>query len=165
MRVELKQVAEQVERVVRSRGEHVTQTSGLGGRQRLEHGGGEGAINRLDVLLRWPARYLHDAVELVQGGGAREDGFTEQELRQDAAQTPHVHALGVVVRAEQNLRRSVPPRCDVVSQERLLVRPSVKRASQAEIGHLDMALGVEEQVTRLEIPVQQIRRVHILETL
>ena len=28
-----------------------------------------------------------------------------------------------------------------------------------------MALGVEEQVTRLEIPVQQIRRVHILETL
>ena len=32
-RVELKQIAEQVERVVRSRGEHVTQTSGLGGRQ------------------------------------------------------------------------------------------------------------------------------------
>lgn len=47
--------------------------------------------------------------QLVQIRGAREVGAAQQELREDAAQRPHVHRAAVLPRAEQQLRRTVPP--------------------------------------------------------
>lgn len=52
---------------------------------------------------------LDDFLELVHGGLAREHGLPAQQLAQDAADRPHVHALGVAARRSQ--QASGQPRC------------------------------------------------------
>lgn len=79
-RVKLKQVTQKIQRVVGSRWEHVAQAAGLARRQRLEHGLGEGRVDGLNVLGGGTACHLHDAVELVEGRGAGENGLAEEKL-------------------------------------------------------------------------------------
>ena len=64
--VELEKTLQQIESVVGSRREHVSQLFGLGRRQRLEHSLSKGTINRINVLLRWSTSDLHDSVKLIQ---------------------------------------------------------------------------------------------------
>lgn len=37
----------------------------------------------------------HDLLDLVDGGGPGEQGFSQQHLSQDTAKTPHVHTFSV----------------------------------------------------------------------
>ena len=97
IRVELQQVAQQVKCIIARRREQVTQSARLGRWQRLKHSRCERAIDRLDIFAGRTARHLHYAVELVESGCAREDRLAEQKLSKDAAKTPHVDTLCVVV--------------------------------------------------------------------
>jgi hypothetical protein len=115
VRVELKETLQQIQRVVRGRREHVPQALRLSGRERLQHGLSQRAVNRVDVVLAGTADQLHHSVELVEGGGAGEDGLAQQELRKDAAQAPHVDALSVFVRTKQDFRGAVPSSCYIIS--------------------------------------------------
>jgi hypothetical protein len=65
---------------------------------------------------------------------------------------PHVDAEGVLGRAQQDLRRAVPPSCHVVCQDRRrpLVRLQLGHAPrQAKVRQLHRAFAVQEQVARL----------------
>ena len=57
---------------------------------------------------------LHDSIELIERGCAREDWLALEQLGQDAAETPHINALRVIVGTEEDLGRSVPPSGDVI---------------------------------------------------
>ena len=52
-------------------------------------------LNRVDVGPRRPRYDVHDALDLVEGRRAGEERLAEQELAEDAAHRPHVHALCV----------------------------------------------------------------------
>mmetsp|Transcript_53348 Transcript_53348/g.108529 ORF Transcript_53348/g.108529 Transcript_53348/m.108529 type:complete len:356 (+) Transcript_53348:57-1124(+) len=146
--------------------EHLGQ--GLGSRrwQRLKHSGREGGAHRRGVLGRRATGDLQDAVELVHGGHAREDGLPHQHLAQDAAQGPHVDTLVVARGAQQDLRCTVPTRGDVVRQHGAASGGRLgQRTAQAEVTQLHVAVGVEEQVGGLDVPVEQLCSVHVVQRL
>ena len=68
----------------------------------------------------------------------------------------------VVRKAEHDFRCAVPPRRDVLGHESLLLR-LVEPAREPEIANLELAIGVHEQVARLEIAVQHVGRVDVFE--
>ena len=112
------------------------------------------------------ADQLEDLFYLVESRVAREDGLSVDQLAQNAANRPHVHRLGVLRGTQQDLRGSVPPRRHVLRQH--LVRNllgAVDRPGQPKIRNLRVALRVQQQVARLEIPVNELPRVHVLERL
>ena len=154
--VELQQMAQKVQSFVRGSGEHITKPLLLHWRQRLKHGLGEGRVDRFDVLSRWSPGDLHHAVKLVKRACAWEAGFAQQELSENATQTPHIYTLGIFVAAKQDLWSAVPACRHIISQQWLLVGLLVQRAGQAEVGALHVALSVQQEVAGLEVTVQQV---------
>lgn len=56
------------------------------------------------ALLVGRPKDLEDARELVQVRLSRQEGHAQQQLGQDAAHRPHVHARAVLTGTEQKLR-------------------------------------------------------------
>ena len=105
------------------------------------------------------AEQLEDVQQLLQLGVAREQRLLARELGEDGAHGPHVHGRGVVAPAQQNLRRAVPQRDDLV---RVRLHRHGKRASQPEIRNLDDVLRlVHEQVLRLQVAVHHAVAVQV----
>ena len=74
--------------------------------------------------------------------------------------------LGILLEREHDLRRAVPPRRDVFGHEPSLGARGLRGAHgprEAEVAHLEVAVGVEEQIRGLEIAVDNVRRVQRLE--
>lgn len=73
--------------------------------------------------------------------------------------------FGVALEAQHNLGRAVPARRHVLSHvARVLLRVHRKTTSQSKIADLELAVGVDEQVARLEVAVQHVGRVDVLQT-
>lgn len=64
--------------------EQVLKPLGLCDAARLHHGGSKRALDGVQIVLAWPPCELHDAVQLVHGAAAWEDGLAIQQLTQDA---------------------------------------------------------------------------------
>ena len=82
--------------------------------------------------------------------------YTDVSLTEDAADRPHVDREGVDARAEQDLRRAVPSRRDVVGQRREVFLSTLysafrQRAREAKVADLREAVAVEEEVGRLHV--------------
>lgn len=124
------------------------------------HGGEPHAELLLGVLRQGP----HVSAGVVapeepEAGVVRKQGLSGDHLAEDAAHGPHVDGLGVLGAVEQELRRPVPPRDDVLHHEVGLRRGP----RQPEVPNLQVALGVQQHVARPQVPVQDVRRVHVLE--
>ena len=102
-------------------------------------------------LLRRRAQRGVYPSELVDVAAAREVGLAEHELGEDAPDGPHVHARSVGFTAQQQLGRSVPPGEDLMGP---LTVGRAEDAREAEIRELEGAVGGDEKVVGLEIPVQ-----------
>lgn len=67
---------------------------------------------------------------------------------------------------EHDLGRAVPPRRDILGHEARLAAVGLGRedaAREAKVAHLEVAVGVEQEVGRLEVAVDDVGRVHGLE--
>ena len=113
-RVKLHQILEQIDGVVAGSGEDVSNSPGLGGRQWIQHRLSQWTVNGVNVLGWWSPSEFHDSIQLVECGCTWENRFSKQQLCQNAAQTPHIYAFSVFVRAEQDFRSSVPSGGDIV---------------------------------------------------
>lgn len=100
IRVELQKAAKEVKGVVACSWEHVSQTARLAWRQTLKHCWRQRTINCFNIVAGGSSGDFHDTIELIERGSAREDWLSEEKFSEDAPQRPHVHAFGVVVRAE-----------------------------------------------------------------
>ena len=78
----------------------------------------------------------------------------------DAPDGPDVDGLVVVLRLAEQLRRAVPARDDVLRE---LARVVVEAPREAEVADGEVAVAVDEQVRRLEVPVEHGRAVDVLE--
>ena len=100
-------------------------------------------------------------LQLVVVVPALEQRLPRKRLREDAAHGPNVHRGPVVPRIRQEFRGPVPTRHDVLRQRVLVLRVHAPR--EAEVADRQVAVGVHEQVRRLEIAVEHVRAVHPLE--
>mmetsp|Transcript_15914 Transcript_15914/g.62183 ORF Transcript_15914/g.62183 Transcript_15914/m.62183 type:complete len:368 (-) Transcript_15914:146-1249(-) len=101
---------------------------------------------------------LEDLVELVDLRVARKERVQQQQLGEDAADRPDVDRRRVGLHAEEDLRRAVPQRHHVV---RVGTERHVEGTCQAKIGDLQGALLVDQEVRRLEVPVDDAARVAV----
>lgn len=73
--------------------------------------------------------------------------------------------FGIALEAQHDLRRTVPSSCDVFGHVAcILLRIDRETTSQAKVTNLELAVGIDQQVTGFEITVQDIGRVDVLET-
>ena len=93
--IEGQAATQEIDRLLGGMGVHLLQRPRLTRRQALEHRGGKRRLNGLNVLGRRATSDLDDAVELVHGAGAGEHGLATEELTKNAANRPHIDALGV----------------------------------------------------------------------
>mmetsp|Transcript_11313 Transcript_11313/g.42246 ORF Transcript_11313/g.42246 Transcript_11313/m.42246 type:complete len:234 (+) Transcript_11313:467-1168(+) len=112
-------------------------------------------------LVRGRAQRLEDALELIRLIPAHEQRGSPEDLPEDASGRPHVDSVRILPCTQEQLRRAVPDRHDLCSHE--LRRAMEPR--QPKVGDLHDALVVDEQVGRLQIPMQDEIRVAVLQPL
>ena len=71
----------------------------------------------------------------------------------------------IALEAQHNLWRAIPSRCDVFCHVACVLFGIDGEAScQTKVGNLQLAVGIDEQVTRLQITMKDVGRVDVLET-
>lgn len=71
----------------------------------------------------------------------------------------------VALEAQHDLRGSVPPRGDVLGHvPRVLLRVHGEASGQTKVANLELAVGVDEEIARLQIAMEDIGGVDVLET-
>lgn len=101
---------------------------------------------------------------MVHGATPSKYRFLRQYLVDDAAEAPDISWRGVGLRTEQDFRRSVPASCHAFREHCCEVFEG-ERADQSEVAEFDGAVGVDEDVAGLEIPVDDLAGVQVLEGL
>ena len=166
--IELEESTDEIEALLAAAaGQHeVLEALLLGGRGALDHARTVVRLDAVDVHLARTRYVLEYALELIERGRAGKDGRADEHLAEYAAHAPHVHALGVLGRGEQDLGRPVPARRHVLGERRIgvlvVVRLVRERTRQAEVAQLHVTLLVEQYVRRLLVSVYHVRRVQVL---
>mmetsp|Transcript_10237 Transcript_10237/g.32369 ORF Transcript_10237/g.32369 Transcript_10237/m.32369 type:complete len:307 (-) Transcript_10237:291-1211(-) len=119
----------------------------------------------LEVLLGGGAEHVDDQPQLVQVVAPFEEGLACNHLCKDAAARPDVDGSGVVLVLDEELRRAVPARDDVLCHALVFLgaRVGVDRPRQPKIAYLEVAVLVDKQVAGLEVAVEDVggvQRVH-----
>ena len=128
-------------------------------RQRADVRSRLGGLDERAVLLVRGAQHLDYETHLMNVVLPREEGLPAQNLGQDAPHRPDINRARVILAAEQQLRRPVPPRDHVLGHE----PPLRRRPRQAKVAYFQVAVRVQEQVAGLQIAVQHLRGVNVLE--
>jgi hypothetical protein len=89
-----------------------------------------------------------------------EQRLAAEHLSQNAAHTPHIDSLCVLLECKHNFRGTVPSRSDVFCHETRVVLGRRGRSCETKVADLQIAVGVQKQVGGLEIAVEDVRRVH-----
>ncbi len=117
------------------------------GRGGLEVGPGDGCLLR-PVLLRRGAHHIKHLLQLVHLVVPGKEGLPQEQLGEDAAAGPDVHGRGVG-QPHQDLGTPVPQGDHHRGEEGVeLVDPG-----QPEVGQLDVAIPGDQEVLRLQVPV------------
>jgi len=103
------------------------------------------------INLGGRAQDAEDLEDLIDFAVAGEKGFTGGHLGEDATHTPHVDACTVLPAAEQDLRGAVPKRDDLVG---VGAKRHAEGPRQPEVGELEVAFLVDEEVLWLQVAVQ-----------
>lgn len=101
-----------------------------------------------------------DEIQLRRLVCSLEKARATEHFCHDTTDTPHVDLCRVLETSEQELRRTIPQRNDLVGQA---LHFRVPATSQSQIGNLQFALIVYQQVGRLEIPMDHLVCVHIMD--
>lgn len=115
------------------------------------------------VVLVGSAQHFENFENLVDFGVPHEEGSSLHHLSENAAGGPQVNAKTVCLLAEQNFGTTVPQCDDFVS---VSLNRQAERSRQTEVCQLDVeAGGVDEQVLRLEVAVENAVLVQVDERL
>ena len=105
---------------------------------------------------------LEDLKYLINLTVSKEERALLDQLGEDAADGPHIHAERVLLLAEQDFGRTVPEGLHLV-RERL--DGDRKRAREPEVADLDVALVRDQQVLGLQVAVDHALRVAVVHAL
>ena len=113
-------------------------------------------------LSRGGPAHLEYLGELAEVRVPLEEGDTEEELGRYAADGPDVYSGSVSARPEEELRRPVPPRDDLVGEGAVWATEGL---GQTKVCDLEGPFAVEEEVVGLEVAVEYPVRVEVLQPL
>ena len=99
------------------------------------------------------ASYLEDFLQLVSLVLAGKKRFTADDLSENASDGPDVDGGGVVLGAHQDIGRTVPQSHDLV---RKVLHWDSEGTRQTEIGQLQHALSIDEQVLWLQVTMKHL---------
>lgn len=103
---------------------------------------------------------------MVTAQSTWEDGFAVDHLAENAAHRPHIYGLGVLCGAQENFRGPIPAGGHVLRQNSVVLRLILQnRSREAEVRDLHVAVGVEEDVGRLQVAMDDFRRMDVLQGL
>lgn len=116
------------------------------------------AADRLDDIVRGRSEEFGDDGELIDVILAREQRLALEHLGKDTPGTPDVNLHVVLLPCEHDLGRSVVSRRDVARHLGIL------NPRQSKVTDLQVAVLVDQDVTRLEVAMDHSGRVHVFET-
>ena len=117
-----------------------------------------------DVVLARGPHHAEDELELVEVVLPREEVPAGEHLREDAPHGPDVDGEGVLVHREHQLRGAVPAGRHVLGHERGVVLGGGREpAGHPEVADLEFAVAVDQEVARLEVPVEYAGGVDVLQ--
>ena len=117
-------------------------------------------------MLRENFSLKTDLVNVIVAGEVR---FPSEQLGKDASDGPNVDRLGILVTRQHDLRGAVPPCHHILGQQQRIARladhllVAQHAPGKAEVANLEVAVGIDEQVRRLEVAVQDVGRMDVLE--
>ena len=111
----------------------------------------------MDDVVWWCPEELSNDGELIDVILPREQGLALQHLREDASCTPDINFDIVLLPCEHDLGRSVVSRGDISGHLGIL------DTGESEIADLQVAVLIHENVTGLEISVDDSSRVDIFQ--
>jgi len=130
-----------------------------------------GRTNTAKSILGRSPQVVEDLIELINVIPALEDRFPEKELREDASNRPNINGGGVVGETQHDLWRSIPPGSNVFGHETLVraslgVGTSPRRISscETEVADFELTVGINQEVTRLEVTMDDVSGMNVLET-
>lgn len=128
--------------------------------QSLQQSGGTHvfASNRVDDIVWGSAEKLGDDGELVDMVLAREEGLALQHLGENAAGTPDIDLDIVLLPSEHDLGGAVVTSRNIARHLRIL------DTRKAEIANLQVAVLVDQNVTWLQVTVNNTGGVNVFET-
>jgi len=91
-----------------------------------------------------------------------EEWIAQTDFSDDAARTPHVDFELVLPLAEQQFRCALPKSHHLLCL--VFLEFGAQLAGQAEVGQLERALRVDEQVGQFEVAMHDVARVQLLES-
>lgn len=165
-RVVAKQLAEEVEGVLLDAGEQLLEGDALRFLDAVIEEVADALV--LDLVhqgLRQGAQESHEALHLFGEVFLPEEHFPQVKFSEDAAGRPHIYLGGVVLRLvlEQEFRGAEPAGDHVRRQVVGGVDALVLDGGQAEVADPQLALLIDQQVLRLDVPVDDTCRVDVLE--
>lgn len=89
--------------------------------------------------------------------------FTAQHLGKDASHAPNVYGLCVFLEREHDFWCSIPSGRHVFGHEPRVVICRSRRSSKAKIAHFEIAIRVQQEIRRFQVPMQNVGGVHGLE--
>lgn len=125
---------------------------------------------------------MQDLVQLIDIIATLEERLAAQQLSQNTTNGPNIDCdcqltdshperlrirtgFGIALEAQHDLRRSVPSGSYVFGHVScILFRVHGEASCQTKIADLEFAVGVHEEITGLEIAVEDVGRVDVLET-
>ena len=113
---------------------------------------------------------LLDHLYLVEMVLSWEQGCPSYQFCKQAANSPQIYRLSVAARAKYNLRGSVPASYNILRKMVLVLCVCVDVGSiasilvdasrETKVTDLEVAVRVDEQIARLDVPVHNVGRVH-----
>lgn len=116
------------------------------------------ACNGVDDIVRGCSEKFGDDGELIDMIFAGKERLPLQHLGEDTPSAPNVHLDVVFLPGKHDLRSSVVPGRDIAGHLRILY------ARQTEVTDLQVAVLVHEDVARLQVSVDDARRVDVLQS-
>jgi len=163
-RVEGEKLLEQIEGQVRSLGKHGLERDLLLEGKRADVLASTARLDAIVIFHGGSAKNIKDERKLMVVILAGEKWLATQHLRQDTTNTPNINGLGVLLESQHNLGSTVPTSGNVFGHEARVVFSRCSGASQAKVADLEVTIGIEQKIRRLQITMKDIGRVHGLES-
>jgi len=132
---------------------------------------GTRGTNTAKSILRWSSEVVQDLVELINVVPALENWFSEKQLGEDTSNGPNVNGGRVVGETQHDLGGSVPPGGNVFGHE-TLIRTTLGAGTstrsipsrKAKVADFELTVRINQEVTRLEVTMNNVSGVNVLET-
>lgn len=97
---------------------------------------------------------------------AREEGPSSEEFSKNAAHRPDVNCFGVHLERQHYFWCTIPPSCNIFRHKANFLasrNTGLNAPGQAKVADLEIAVGIQKQICRLEIAMNNICTVNRLQ--